>query len=77
MYHQSFWPLEWTVAHRPENSCYCKLIDTSGTDGLSGLVVDSVIDLLLNNVFAEVEKRKVADDVHINSLFAVMPVLTP
>jgi len=26
VYHQSFWPLEWTVAHRPENSCYCKLI---------------------------------------------------
>jgi len=26
VYHQSFWPLEWTVAHRPDNSCYCKLI---------------------------------------------------
>jgi len=26
VYHQNFWPLEWTVAHRPENSCYCKLI---------------------------------------------------
>eukprot|EP00092_Neocalanus_flemingeri_P022847 GFUD01024773.1.p1 GENE.GFUD01024773.1~~GFUD01024773.1.p1 ORF type:complete len:685 (-),score=192.22 GFUD01024773.1:237-2291(-) len=26
VYHQSFWPLEWTVAHRPENSCYCKLL---------------------------------------------------
>merc|ERR1712213_55664 len=26
VYHQSFWPLEWTVAHRPENSCYCKLV---------------------------------------------------
>jgi len=26
VYHTNFWPLEWTVAHRPENSCYCKLI---------------------------------------------------
>jgi len=26
VYHTGFWPLEWTVAHRPENSCYCKLI---------------------------------------------------
>ena len=26
VYHQNFWPLEWTVAHRPENSCYLKLI---------------------------------------------------
>merc|ERR1712123_530628 len=26
VFHQSFWPLEWTVSHRPENSCYCKLI---------------------------------------------------
>jgi len=26
VYHSSFWPLEWTVAHRPENACYCKLV---------------------------------------------------
>jgi len=26
VYHGNFWPLEWTVAHRPENSCYCKLV---------------------------------------------------
>jgi len=26
VYHQNFWPLEWTVSHRPENSCYLKLI---------------------------------------------------
>jgi len=26
VYHANFWPLEWTVAHRPENSCYAKLI---------------------------------------------------
>jgi len=26
IYHQNFWPLEWTVAHRPENNCYLKLI---------------------------------------------------
>jgi len=26
VYHQNFWPLEWTVAHRPENNCYLKLI---------------------------------------------------
>lgn len=26
VFHANFWPLEWTVAHRPENSCYAKLI---------------------------------------------------
>lgn len=26
VYHQNFWPLEWTVSHRPENSCYCKVL---------------------------------------------------
>merc|ERR1712117_335931 len=26
VYHQNFQPLEWTVAHRPENACYLKLI---------------------------------------------------
>lgn len=26
VYHTNFWPLEWTVAHRPENACYCKLV---------------------------------------------------
>jgi len=26
VYHGNFWPLEWTVAHRPENSCYGKLV---------------------------------------------------
>merc|ERR1719412_3486717 len=26
VYHSNFWPLEWTVAHRPENACYAKLI---------------------------------------------------
>jgi len=26
VYHTNFWPLEWTVSHRPENACYCKLI---------------------------------------------------
>jgi len=26
VYHGNFWPLEWTVAHRPENSCYSKLV---------------------------------------------------
>merc|ERR1712154_428853 len=26
VYHQSFWPLEWTVAHRPDNACYAKMI---------------------------------------------------
>ena len=26
VYHQNFWPLEWTVAHRPENACYLKLV---------------------------------------------------
>jgi thioredoxin reductase (NADPH) len=26
IYHKNFWPLEWTVAHRPENACYAKLI---------------------------------------------------
>jgi thioredoxin reductase (NADPH) len=26
VYHSNFWPLEWTLAHRPENACYCKLV---------------------------------------------------
>merc|ERR1712098_950021 len=26
VYHSNFWPLEWTVARRPENSCYVKLV---------------------------------------------------
>ena len=26
VYHSNFWPLEWTVAHRPDNACYAKLI---------------------------------------------------
>jgi len=26
VYHTNFWPLEWTVAHRPENACYAKLV---------------------------------------------------
>jgi len=26
IYHQKLWPLEWTIAHRPENVCYAKLI---------------------------------------------------
>jgi len=26
VYHSNIWPLEWTVAHRPENACYVKLI---------------------------------------------------
>merc|ERR1719348_1939899 len=26
VYHTGFQPLEWTVAHRPENACYCKLV---------------------------------------------------
>ena len=26
VYHSNFWPLEWTVAHRPHDVCYAKLI---------------------------------------------------
>ena len=26
VYHSGLWPLEWTVAHRPEGDCYAKLI---------------------------------------------------
>lgn len=26
VFHSAFWPLEWTVAHRPENICYAKLV---------------------------------------------------
>merc|ERR1712233_126959 len=26
VYHTNFWPLEWTVAHRPENACYGGMI---------------------------------------------------
>jgi len=32
VYHTSFWPLEWTVAHRPDNACYCKLICIKKTE---------------------------------------------
>lgn len=26
VYHQNFWPLEWTVAHKPHDVCYAKII---------------------------------------------------
>ena len=26
VYHVNFWPLEWTVAHKPHDVCYAKLI---------------------------------------------------
>jgi len=26
VYHTNFWPLEWTVSHRPDNACYTKLL---------------------------------------------------
>jgi len=26
VFHGKFWPLEWTIAHRPENVCYAKLV---------------------------------------------------
>ena len=26
VYHTNFWPLEWTVAHKPHDICYAKLI---------------------------------------------------
>ena len=26
VYHQNFWPLEWTVPHKPHDVCYAKLI---------------------------------------------------
>ena len=50
VYHQNFWPLEWTVAHRPENSCYLKLI-TLKTQNVS----DSVLsyEIALNNLNQE------------------------
>lgn len=32
IYHSNFWPLEWTVAHRPENACYAKLIVNTADD---------------------------------------------
>merc|ERR1719153_720394 len=32
VYHTNFWPLEWTVAHRPENSCYAKLVCVKSLD---------------------------------------------
>ena len=32
VYHTNFWPLEWTVAHRPENACYMKLIVNKEND---------------------------------------------
>jgi len=32
VYHTSFWPLEWTVAHRSDNACYCKLVCIKKTE---------------------------------------------
>jgi len=32
VYHTNFWPLEWTVSHRPENACYMKLIVNKEND---------------------------------------------
>ena len=26
VFHTNFWPLEWTLAKRPENASYCKLV---------------------------------------------------
>lgn len=26
VYHSGLWPLEWTVAHKPDNACYAKLV---------------------------------------------------
>ena len=25
VFHGKFWPLEWTIAHRPDNVCYAKV----------------------------------------------------
>jgi pyruvate/2-oxoglutarate dehydrogenase complex dihydrolipoamide dehydrogenase (E3) component len=36
VFHKNFWPLEWTVAHRPENDCYMKLITTKENDKVIG-----------------------------------------
>ena len=36
VFHQNFWPLEWTVAKRPENSCYIKLIVRKSDDLILG-----------------------------------------
>ncbi len=37
VYHSNFWPLEWTVSHRPNNVCYVKLIvDTSDDERIVG-----------------------------------------
>ncbi|EDQ90922.1 uncharacterized protein MONBRDRAFT_20369 [Monosiga brevicollis MX1] len=37
VFHQSFTPLEWTVPHRPENVCFCKLVVQKSTDRVLGL----------------------------------------
>jgi len=36
VFHSNFWPLEWTVAHRPENACYMKLVVKKSTDVVVG-----------------------------------------
>ena len=36
VYHSNFWPLEWTVAHRPNNDCYMKLIVTKDNNKVVG-----------------------------------------
>jgi thioredoxin reductase (NADPH) len=38
VYHTSFWPLEYTVAHRPENVCFAKIIcDKTQRERIVGL----------------------------------------
>lgn len=44
VYHTNFWPLEWTVAHKPNNICYAKLI-CNKTDKV---ILYSTIWLLIN-----------------------------
>ncbi len=36
VFHTNFTPLEWTLAHRPENACYMKLIVRKDNDKVIG-----------------------------------------
>ena len=46
VYHQYHTPLEWTVPHRPENKCYCKLVVEKATVGRCRVGVECLFFLL-------------------------------
>jgi len=59
VYHTNFWPLEWTVAHRPENACYCKLVClkqdkvvTESSEGLFSYLIKPLLSAVINIIYS-------------------------